>query len=80
MTLFTDASQKAWGAVLVKDGASQKIRDYWLDHERDINVIEASALYNALSSFFLSIRNAQIDVWTDNVILQVAWENGGCRN
>ena len=79
VTLFTDASQKAWGAVLVKDNASQKICDYWLDHERDINVLEARALYNALSSFFPSIRNAQIDVWMD-VTLQAAWENGGCRN
>ena len=80
VTLFTDASQMAWGAVLVRDGASQQIRDYWLDHERDINVHEARALYNALSSFFPSIRNARIDVWTDNVTLQAAWENGGCRN
>ena len=80
VTLSTDASQKAWGAVLVKDGASQEIRDYWLDHERDINVLEARALYNALSSFFPSIRNAQINAWMDNVTLQAAWENGGCRN
>ena len=58
VTLFTDASQGAWGAVLVRDGASQQIRDYWLDHERDINVLEARVLYNALSSFFPSIRNA----------------------
>ena len=80
VTLFTDASQKAWGTVLVKDGASQEIRDYWMDQESDINVLEARALSNALSSFFPSIRNARIDVWTDNVTLQVAWENGGCRN
>ena len=64
----------------MRDGASQQIRDYWSDHERDINVLEARALYNALSSFFPSIRNARIDVWTDNVTLQAAWKNGGCRN
>ena len=58
VTLFADASQKAWGGILVKDGASQKICDYWLGHECDINVLEARALYNALSSFFPSIRNA----------------------
>ena len=80
VTLSIDASQKAWGAVLVKHGASQEIRDYLLDHERDINVLEARALYNALSSFFPSIRNARIDAWTNNVTLQAAWENGGCRN
>jgi len=80
VTLFTNASQKAWGVVLVSDGASQQIRDYWSDHERDINVLEARVLYNALSSFFPTIRNARIDVWMDNVTLQAAWENGGCRN
>ena len=72
VTLFTDPSRRAWGAVLVRDGASQQIRDYWLAHERDINVLEARALYNALSSFFPSSRNARVDVWTDNVTLQAA--------
>ena len=38
------------------------------------------ALYNALCSFFPSFRNARIDVWTDNVTLQAAWENGSCKN
>lgn len=37
-------------------------------------------LYNVLSSFFPSIRNARIDVWMDNVTLQAAWENGTYRN
>ena len=41
VTLFTDPSQRAWGAVLIRDGASQQICNYWLDHERDINVLEA---------------------------------------
>ena len=80
VTLFTYAFHRAWGTVLVRDGASQQIRHYWLDHERDINVLEARAHYNALSSFFPSIRKARIDIWTDNVTLQPAWENGGCRN
>jgi len=65
---------------LVKEGLSQQIRDYWIDLEGDINVFEARALCKALSSFFPSIRNARIDVWTDNVTLRVAWENGGCRS
>ena len=67
-------------AVLVKDGASQEIRDFWMDSESDINVLEARALSNALSSFFPSIRNMRINMWTDNVTLQAAWENGGCKN
>ncbi|CAH3154333.1 unnamed protein product [Porites lobata] len=79
--MFSDASQRAWGAVLVKDGLRQQIRDYWIDLEGDINTLEARALCNALSSFFFpSIRNARIDVWTDNATLRAAWENGGCRS
>ena len=53
VTMFSDASQRAWGAVLVKDGLSQQIRDCWVDVGDDINVLEARALCNALSSFFL---------------------------
>ena len=59
---------------------SQQIRDYWIDLEGDINALEATALYNSLSSFSPSIRNARIDVWTDNVTLRATWENGGCRS
>ena len=33
---------------------------------------------NTLISFFHSIRNARINVWTNNVTLPQAWENGGC--
>ena len=35
---------------------------------------------NTLISFFPSIRNARINVWTNNVTLPEAWENGGCRS
>ena len=65
---------------MVKDGLSQQIRDYWIDLEGDINALEARALCNALSSFFPSITNARNDVWTDNMTLRAAWENGGCRS
>ena len=41
------------GSSSGKGWCKPKIRDYWLDHERDINVIEARALYNALSFLFL---------------------------
>ena len=80
VTMFSDASQRAWGAVLVKDGLSQQIRDYWTDPEDGINILETRALCNALSSFFPAIKNARIDVWTDNMTLRAAWENGGCRS
>ena len=78
VTMFSDVSQMAWGAVLVKDGLSQQIRDYWINLEGDINALELRALCNTLISFFPSIRNARIDVWTNNVTFPAAWENGGC--
>ena len=80
VTMFSDASQMAWGAVLLKDGLSQQIRDYWINLEGDINALEPRALCNTLISFFPSIRNARIDVWTNNVTFPAAWENGGCRS
>ena len=70
----------AWGAVLVKDGLSQQTRDYWINLEGDINPLESRALCNTLISFFPSISNARSDVWTNNVTLPAAWENGGCRS
>ena len=59
---------------------SQQIRVYWIDLEGDINALEARALCNSLSSFSPSIRNARIEMWTDNVTLRATWENGGCRS
>ena len=56
VTMFSDASQMAWGAVLVKDGLSQQIRDYWINLEGDINALEPRALCNVLISFFFSIQ------------------------
>ena len=35
---------------------------------------------NTFISFSPSIRNARINVWTNNVTLPVAWGNGGCRS
>ena len=35
---------------------------------------------NTLISFSPSIRNARISVWSNNVTLPEAWENGGCRS
>ena len=54
VTMFSDASQMAWGVVLVKDGLSQQIRDYWINLEGDINALEPRALCNTdlLFSFY----------------------------
>ena len=80
VSMFSDVSLRAWGAVLVKDGLRQQIRDYWIDLEGDMNFLEARALCNVLSSFSPSIRHARIDAWMDNATLRAAWENGSCTS
>ena len=47
------------GLALVKDAQGQQIRHYWVDLADDINVLEARALCNALSSFFLLVSETQ---------------------
>ena len=74
-----NASQRAWGAVLVKHGLSQQIRDSWINLEGDINALEARALCNALSSFSL-LSQMQETMCGQNMTLRAAWENGGCRS
>ena len=43
ITMFSDVSQMAQRTVLVKDGLSQQIRDYWINLEGDINALEPRA-------------------------------------
>lgn len=52
----------------------------WGKINSDINVLEAMVLCNALSSFYPSIRNARVDVWTENTTLHAAWKNGGYKS
>ena len=84
---FRDLSDRNFGnglswttGVVTYLGLSQQIRDYWINLEGDINALEPRALCNTLISFFPSIRNARIDVWTNNVTFPAAGENGGCRS
>lgn len=60
VTMFSNTSQRAWGVVLVKDGLSRQIREYWVDVGDDINVLEAKALCIALCSFFLRLEMPEL--------------------
>ena len=51
ITLYCDASKRAWGGTLLKDGRSMESRDYWIDNSQDINILEARALLHSLLSF-----------------------------
>ena len=63
VTMFSDASQMAWGVVLVKDGLSQQMRDYWINLEGDINALEPRALCNTdlLFPFYQKRKNRCVD-------------------
>ena len=52
VSLFSDASTCAWGAVLFRDEQKLVSRDYWpSDPCTDVNLLELRALLNALVSF-----------------------------
>ena len=52
VSLYSDASSRSWGAVLIQDNQRLVSRDYWsIDSSEDINVLESKALLNALVAF-----------------------------
>ena len=63
ITMFSDVSQMAQRTVLVKDGLSQQIRDYWINLEGDINALEPRALCNTdlLFPFYQKRKNRCVD-------------------
>lgn len=81
VSVYSDASLRAWGAVLHKDGRAIVSRDYWQAQSgEDISVLEAKALLNALTAFEEHLHNARVDVYVDNLVLKSALDNDGCRN
>jgi len=79
-TLFCNASKRSWGGVLLKDGKRTESSDYWLDASDDINSLEAKALLHSLLAFRDHIRDAGVDVLTDNRTLKASLENFGYKN
>ena len=81
VSIFSDASLRAWGAVLHKDGTQLVSRDYWPPEcDEDIGTLESKALLNALLAFREQIRNSRVDVHVDNLVLKSALDNDGCKN
>ena len=78
--LYCDASKRAWGGTLLKDGRSLESRDYWIDNLQDINILEAWPLLHSLLSFRHHISSCRVDVHTDSLVLKSALKNDGCRN
>ena len=80
VTLFCDASKRAWGGVLLTDGGRIEARDYWRDETGSINLLEAKALLCALDAFKSRIRNSRVDVHTDSRVLLGSWQNESGNN
>lgn len=80
VTLYCDASKRAWGGTLSRDGQDLASRDYWLDNFDDINILEARALLCSLVAFHECIGSCRVDVHTDSRVLISAIENEGCKS
>ena len=81
VSLFSDASTRAWGAVLFRDGRKLMFRDYWsCDPSTDVNLLESRALLNALVSFRSQLSNSRVDVHIDSKVLKSALDDDDCRN
>ena len=80
VSLFSDASTRAWGAVLFRDGQRLVSRDYWpSDPSTDVILLESRALLNALVSFKGHLSNSRVDAHIDNKV-KSALDNDGCGN
>lgn len=80
VTLYCDASKRAWGGVLLTDSGKIEARDFWRDESRSINYLEAKALLCALDAFKGRIRNSRVDVHTDSMSLLGTWQSEGGKN
>ena len=82
LSLSTDASGYGWGCVLHLPSGEQEFRDYWVQHQRqiDISTKEMLALVNALKALPATIKHCRIDVDVDSRVLIDAWEGQGSKN
>lgn len=67
ITIFTDASNKGWGAVL----KNEKCGEEWTDSDKkfskdNINALELMAVQRAIKAFAEKIKNKTVMVRTDN--------------
>ena len=81
VSLYSDASSRSWGAVLIQESQRLVSRDYWsIDSSEDINVLESKALLNALVTFRARLSNSRVDVRIDSRVLKSALDSDGCKN
>ena len=65
LTIMTDASGVGWSGVILP----YRVSDSWTSKERtnSINVLELTAMYNAVNFFKTSLQNIPIRLLTDNM-------------
>ena len=81
VSLYSDASSRSWGAVLIQDSQRLVSRDYWsVDSSEDINVFESKALLNALVAFRARLSNSMVDVHIDSRVHKSALDSDGGKN
>lgn len=78
--VHTDASKSGWGAVLLQQGQQTVLHDYWQDATPHINVLEASALEQALTTLAPRLCDTRVDVWSDSQVVVRSWQRQGGRN
>ncbi|KAK3749995.1 hypothetical protein QZH41_000415 [Actinostola sp. cb2023] len=81
--ICSDASDYAWGGVIVVPGDSPvEIRDYWDAESRNLPIAirEALALLYTLLASQSVIRNARVDAHTDNMTFLQSWKKLGGKN
>ena len=79
VSLYSDASLRAWGAVLMVKGWSQGIIGPLTRLKMSI-CWESKALLDALVAFRSRLSNSRVDVHIDNRVLKSALDGDGCRN
>lgn len=78
VTIFSDASNIGWGAVVRIPGKEeQHLRGYWDESSRDLPIAirEAKALLFTLESLNHAIVNSRLDCFVDNKVVVSSWEN-----
>lgn len=83
-TLFTDASLKGWGGILVlEDGSMHLVGGTFTaaDHNGNINKAEAIALERSISDLKGILRTlSRLDVFVDNTSVEATVRQGMCKS
>ncbi|XP_069114859.1 LOW QUALITY PROTEIN: uncharacterized protein [Argopecten irradians] len=79
--MSTDASMYRYGAVVLVDGETEVMGDYWgTEDKRTIHLKEAEAVLKVLQALGNRLENRRVDLLVDNMAVLGVWENQGGRD